>query len=88
MTYCVVIPKKTQKDLDKIDKRYRDRVVDALSVLSLDPYAGKNLAGEYKEKYSYRVWPYRIIYEIYKKELVILIIRIGHRQGVYGKQRK
>ncbi|MBU4299512.1 type II toxin-antitoxin system RelE/ParE family toxin [Patescibacteria group bacterium] len=33
--------------------------------------------------YSYRVWPYRIIYRIYKNLLLIIVIRIGHRQGVY-----
>ena len=27
---------------------------------------------------------YKIIYEIYKKELLILVVSVGHRQGVYG----
>ncbi|MBU1177273.1 type II toxin-antitoxin system RelE/ParE family toxin, partial [Patescibacteria group bacterium] len=44
-----------------------------------DPYLGKRLKGELKSYYSYRVWSYRIIYEIKKKELVILIIRIDYR---------
>jgi len=30
-----------------------------------------------------RVGPYRIIYKVYKRELNILIIRIGQRQGAY-----
>jgi len=85
MAYRIVIPKKTQKDLDKIDERYKKRIIETLRVLSLDPYSGKSLEGENKGQYSYRVWPYRIIYEIYVKELVILIIRIGHRQGVYKR---
>jgi mRNA interferase RelE/StbE len=49
-----------------------------------DPFSGKKLEGELKNCYSSRAWPYRIIYEIRKKELVIVVIKIGHRQGVYN----
>jgi len=48
-----------------------------------DPFIGKNLKGERKGQYSYEVWPFRIIYEVYKSELIVLIIKVGHRQGVY-----
>lgn len=85
MEYRVIIPKKVQKDLDNIDKRYKERILAALTVLAGNPYSGKGLEGEKKGQWSYRVWPYRIIYEIYKQELIILIIRIGHRGGVYKK---
>ena len=51
--------------------------------LALDPFQGKKLKGELRGQYSIRVWPYRIIYQIYKKELIITIIDVGHRQGVY-----
>jgi len=54
-----------------------------LDEIALDPFVGKKLKGEYENQYSYRVWPYRIIYEIRKNELVVLVIRVGHRQGVY-----
>lgn len=83
MAYQVIIPGKVQKDLNRIDSRYKERIFAALAVLASNPYAGKGLEGEWKGEWSYRVWPYRILYKIYKKELIILIIRIGHRGGVY-----
>jgi mRNA interferase RelE/StbE len=84
MEYKIVLPKKAQKDLNEIDVRYKQKIQAALLSLSSDPFLGKKLRGEMKEQRSYEVWPYRIIYEIRRKELVILIIRIGHRQGVYN----
>lgn len=83
MAYKIVVPKKAQKELEKIDRRYKSRILIALKILSENPFLGKNLGGEYSGQRSYRVWPYRIIYEIHKNELVILIIRIKHRQGAY-----
>lgn len=83
MQYQVVLPKRVQKDLDKIDPKFVSKIKMALNALSGNPFIGKKLEGHFDNLYSYRVWPYRIIYEIIKKDLVVLVIRIGHRQSVY-----
>ena len=83
MVYKIVLPRKVQKDLAKIDSRYKQRIHAALASLSSDPFLGKKLEGERKNERSYEVWPYRIIYKIFQNELVVLVIRIGHRQEVY-----
>lgn len=83
MKYTVVIPKKVQKEINKIDKRYQARIKTAFVILSSDPYLGKRLDGKRKDEWSYRVWPYRIIYQIEKKQLIVLVIRVKHRQGAY-----
>ncbi|MBI2645339.1 type II toxin-antitoxin system RelE/ParE family toxin [Candidatus Uhrbacteria bacterium] len=83
MPYLVILPKKVQKDLNAIDSRYVDRIFAALEGLLYDPFLGKRLKGEYRNYYSYRVWPYRIMYSSEKEKLFILIIRIGHWQRVY-----
>lgn len=83
MAYRVRLKPSAEKAFQKIDKRYRQRILLALVVIGEDPYAGKKLRGERKDEWSYRVWPYRIIYQIYKNELLIIVINIGHRQGVY-----
>lgn len=85
MVYEIIIPKKVQKELNKIDAKYKVRILAVLISLQDNPYLGKKLSGKYKDKWSYRVWPYRIIYEIEKKKLIILIVRIGHRQGSYKR---
>jgi len=83
MAYQVIIPAKVQKELNKIPVNYHRKITAALVVLSNNPYSGKKLKGERKGEWSLIVWPYRIIYRIKKYQLVVLIIKIGHRQGVY-----
>jgi mRNA interferase RelE/StbE len=38
---------------------------------------------EQREKYRIRVGDYRVIYGMENQELVILVIRIGHRKEIY-----
>ena len=81
--YRLVIPKKVQKEIAGIDIRYRGRIIAGLKSLESTPFIGKKLHGEHKDQWSYNIWPYRIIYEIRKNELVVLVVKVGHRQGVY-----
>lgn len=83
-TYTVVLRKSVQKEIAKIPVHYVDRIKRALFHLSGDPYIGKKLVGELSHLRSYRVWPYRIIYEIIRGELVVIVVRIGHRKNVYS----
>ncbi len=83
MRYQVVVPKKVRKELDRIDHRYRLKILAAFVVLASDPFFGKKLEGEFKGRWSYRVWSYRIIYRIRRRELVVLVLNVGHRQGIY-----
>ncbi|ORU89543.1 MAG: addiction module toxin RelE [Cycloclasticus sp. symbiont of Poecilosclerida sp. M] len=46
---------------------------------------GKNLKGGLSELWRYRVGDYRLICEIRENELIVLVVRIGHRKGVYQK---
>lgn len=81
--YQVVLSKNAERDLDEIDNRFKPHIFAALFDLRKNPYSGKRLKGKFQNCYSLRVGAYRIVYEIYKRELNILIIRIGRRQGVY-----
>lgn len=83
MAWDVRLAKKAEKDLANLSAKYRKKVLIVLLRLVEDPFFGKKLDGELKGLYSCRVWPYRIIYKVYKTDLVVIIIRIGHRQGIY-----
>lgn len=74
MNYQIRIKPAVAKELKKLNKKDYYRVLSALTVLSSDPLIGKKLAGEYNGSYTYRVWPYSIIYQIYKKDLLILVV--------------
>ena len=83
MAWEIKLEKKAERELAKVPPQYQKRILTALPIIATDPFIGKKLEGELSGLYSYRLWPYRIIYKIYKKFLLIVIIHIGHRQGVY-----
>jgi len=81
--YQLKIEQEAKKQLARIPKIYQNKILTTLLIIQQDPLSGKKLEGKFKGAYSYRVWPYRIIYKIYKNLLLIVVIRIGHRQGIY-----
>ena len=81
--YQIVLKKAAQKSFKKIDKRYKKRIMQTIFALADNSQTGKQLEGSLQGFYSVRVWPYRIVYKIYRQDLVILIVEIAHRQGVY-----
>ncbi len=85
MSYLLVIEGKAKKELSKVPREYQQRIRLVLRSVASNPFEGKKLEGELKGKYSIRVWPYRIIYEIYEKHLIVSVIHIGHRKDVYRK---
>lgn len=81
--YQVKLKKRVQKSLKRLDSRFHSRIENALLALANDPYLGKPLDAQLKGYYSFRVWPYRIVYKIVGKKLVVIVVWIGHRQGAY-----
>jgi mRNA interferase RelE/StbE len=81
--FQVVLRKSAQKELNNLAENDKAKVSAAILALSLNPFIGKKLCGELAGSYSYRVWPLRIIYDVYKNQLIVHILRIAHRQGVY-----
>lgn len=83
MEYQVRIKPSAQKELNKLPQKDYYRALAVFSVIAANPFAGKKLEGKRAGQWSVRVWPYRIIYSIYKKELLIIVVAIGHRRGIY-----
>ena len=84
MKWELRIEKRARKELDKIPAEYQKKILAVFSIIAEDPFMGKKLDGKLAGLYSYQVRPYRIIYKMYKKVLIVVIIHIGHRQGVYN----
>ena len=81
--YQIVLVKSAEKSLKKLPKTKRARVLKALKELEKAPYLGKSLVGELSGLFSLRIWPYRVIYRIEKNRLIVIVLNIGHRQGIY-----
>ena len=74
-------------DFRGIDAPHQRIIKQKLLILADNPEILKNnitrLAGSKDEYYRLRIGNYRVIFEKREKELLILIIRIGHRRDVY-----
>jgi mRNA interferase RelE/StbE len=69
--------------MPKVDQK---RTLEQIGkILAKDPYQGKALSAEFKGLYRWRTGRFRVIYEIQKDVLIILVLKIGHRKDVYRK---
>ena len=74
-------------DLVKLDRPQQKIIKEKLLILAENPEALKNnikrLSGTDKDLYRLRVGSYRVIFKKDKGELVIIVVRIGHRKEVH-----
>ena len=83
--YSIEVEKRCLRELKNLDKPVVKRAFELIeNVIAQDPYSGKELKGKYKGLYCYRFADYRIVYEIKKLQLVIVVLRIRHRKHVYN----
>lgn len=83
MLWKIFYKERALKDLQKMPEAWKQKLLIAIENLQTDPFQGKKLQGQLSGIYSLRIWPYRILYEVYKKEIIIVVLHIGHRQGIY-----
>lgn len=85
MAYKVVMSPEAAKEFRKLDNTIQKRIavlVDKIEA-SINPrFSGKALKGNDKE-WRYRVGDYRLVCEIKDREVIVWIVRIGHRREVY-----
>jgi len=82
MTYEIIFSASALKELKKLERKDRERIVSALERIRIRPekYVTK-LVGD--PGYRLRVGQYRVIMDIEKGKLIILIIKIGYRKNIY-----
>ena len=83
MRFSVKIKASAAKALSRIPAADRHRVVEAIDRLAGEPNAGGTLKGEFSGLRRLRVGQYRVVYEVMDEQLVVLVVRIGHRREVY-----
>jgi mRNA interferase RelE/StbE len=84
MTYHIEFVKQAAKQLKSLSTEEQQRIkikIDALADVPR-PDGVVKLAGE-DNLYRIRVGNYRIIYSIQDNQLLVLVLKIGHRRDVY-----
>lgn len=91
MAYQVDIKRSARKAIDRIpQKKARQRVEDRIVALAEDPRPvdSRQLQGELSVYRRVREGSYRIVYEVRDEELVILVVIVAQREGVYDTLRR
>ena len=71
------------KELRRLPRDLQSLVLDAVAHLRLDPLRGQQLSGQWKGLRRLRVGNVRVIYGFDGTELLISVLRVGHRREVY-----
>ncbi len=85
MTYSVRIKASAAKQLARLDVRTRRLLIEQIDRLATDPHVGTVLKGELDGLRRVRVGTYRIVFEVRNRELLVLVVRVGHRSNVYRR---
>lgn len=84
--YEVVFKKSAAKELRGLPQKVQRKILDAIQLLSLNPYTEllqiKKMKGV-DSLYRVRIQDYRVIYLIENQTIKVAIIKIGHRKEVY-----
>ncbi|AWB83750.1 type II toxin-antitoxin system RelE family toxin [Corynebacterium liangguodongii] len=84
MSYTITYVPSAAKAIRKLDRSTARRLLDAIESLAGDPRPPGSIqlkggSGEFR----IRVGDYRVVYDIHHDELVVLVLRVGHRREVY-----
>lgn len=82
--YNLQIKPSAVKELEAVSHREdRQKIVERIKALANDPRPPgcQKLSGQ--ERYRIRQGWYRIVYEIDDQQIIIFVVKIGHRKDVY-----
>ena len=82
-SFEIIFKRSVAKDLRQIPKKDVAKILKRIDTLSAEPrpIGVEKLSGQ--EKYRIRQGVYRILYEIRNTELIVVVVKIGHRRDVY-----
>lgn len=84
--YDIIFSDRALKQLEKLEKPIRERIINALERIKIRPESFiTKLIGDVG--YKLRVGDYRVIMDINKGKLIILVIKVGHRKNIYDNIR-
>jgi len=84
-TYRVLFSKEAKKNIEKLDPSTVKFVRKAIESLSANPTRGKPLACDLAGLRSLRTSDYRVIYRLKERELLVIVVAVGHRKEIYKK---
>ena len=84
MSYRIVIDKPAEKDFRRLPTDVQQGLGNRLSALAEEPHPpdSRKLKGA-ESCYRLRHGDYRLVYTVFEDQVVVLVLRVGHRSSVY-----
>ena len=84
--YRLLIKPSASKEIEGSPKKDRLGIIKRIQALSSDPRPpGCEKLSGHDDKYRVRQGAYRIVYSVSDIELVVCVVKVGHRREVYRK---
>jgi mRNA interferase RelE/StbE len=81
--YRIIIVRSAQKELADLPEAVYDRVVAAIRNLATTPRPSGCVKLQRSDDWRIRIGQYRVIYRINDDEVVVSVVKVGHRSNVY-----
>lgn len=84
MTYRVDLTSAAARQVRKLPRPARDRVIAGIAALGDEPRprGARKLAGE-ETAWRIRIGDHRVLYDVLDDVLTVTVVRAGHRRDVY-----
>jgi len=83
LSFNIVLTAESEEFIKKCDKAIRNRIIKSFRKLENEPKSGKPLTSILTGLWSLRIGDYWAIYQTKNSELIVLVIKIGHKKNVY-----
>ena len=83
MSFSIRIKRSAERELKRLARPDRVRIVAAIDRLAEAPHLGAALKGDLRGLRRLRVGDHRVVYEVRNDELIVLVVRVAHRRDVY-----
>ncbi|TQL02139.1 type II toxin-antitoxin system RelE/ParE family toxin [Cellulomonas sp. SLBN-39] len=86
MTWQIDFTSAAARQVKKLPRPVRVKIVDAIEALAVDPRprGARKLVGE-DDAWRIRVGDYRVIYDVVDSTLTVTVVRAAHRREVYDR---
>jgi mRNA interferase RelE/StbE len=82
--YSIEVSATAERQIKKLTKRDQHRVINVIKRLGVKPRPrGCRKLRAYDDIYRVRTGVFRILYSVEDDRLLVLVLKVGHRKGVY-----
>jgi mRNA interferase RelE/StbE len=87
LTWSIRFDPRAERELARLDRQAQIRILrflrERVAPLADPRELGETLTGPLRPFWKYRVGHYRLIVDLQHEQLVVLVVRVGHRSSVY-----